>query len=388
MGDPTYIFEDGKVYTMVDGRVVASVKEAEFDPTAQGGPPQGGHQIPGEVQMPEAPADLQGIPCPGCGQPTEPQDAFCPSCGTSLQGEGGGPEFAEQMGGPASDMSPDEYGGVGRAPMSGQAIAQTVTTPNGLKGRVLARVPSLWGEEVTVRFENGVIKKIPVDQRLTFAAAESAPEGETSAQRLEERLATNFQSDKMSLVARGRELEKIKNEAASSVGVASDAEAVELSKIATQAGYEQREVEAALEAIAAGEVEAYEAPAPIENLPAVTQASTGSSDASWLNQVHNDMVTEANAVDYKKLMDEGPEQFVASLSPAQIADAAVTRVMASREIEAKVAGADETQREAYSRMWLARVENQRKAHLASHKEEVRKEAASDEPSHPDESLFL
>lgn len=376
MGEPTYIFEDGKVYTMVDGRVVASVKEAEFDPTAQGGPLQGGHQIPGEVQMPEAPADLQGIPCPGCGQPTEPQDAFCPSCGTPLT-EGGGPELDQGMGGLGAEQ-----------PMAGQAIAQTVTTPNGLKGRVLARVPSLWGEEVTVRFENGVIKKIPVDQRLTFAAAESAPEGETSAQRLEERLATNFQSDKMSLVARGRELEKIKNEAASSVGVASDAEAVELSKIATQANYEQREVEAALEAIAAGEVEAYEAPAPIENLPAVTQASTGSSDASWLDQVHNDMVTEANAVDYRKLMDEGPEQFVASLSPAQVADAAVTRVMASREIEAKVAGADETQREAYSRMWLARVENQRKAHLASHKEEVRKEAASDEPSHPDESLFL
>lgn len=378
MGEPTYIFEDGKVYTMVDGKVVASVKEAEFDPTAQGGPSQGGHQIPGEVQMPEAPADLQGIPCPGCGQPTEPQDLFCPSCGTSLQGESGGPELGGRPG----------YDGENLPEFPPYTGAQTVTTPNGLKGRVLARVPSLWGEEVTVRFENGVIKKIPVDQRLTFAAAERAPEGETSAQRLEERLATNFQSDKMSLVARGRELEKIKNEVASNVSVASDTEAVELSKIATQASYEQREVEAALEVIAAGEVEAYEAPAPIENLPAVTQASTGSSDASWLDQVHNDMVTEANAVDYKRLMDEGPEQFVASLSPAQVADAAVTRVMASREIEAKVAGADETQREAYSRMWLARVENQRKAHLASHKEEVRKEAASDEPSHPDESLFL
>lgn len=377
MVEPTYIFKDGDVYTMVDGQVVASVKEAEFDPTALGGQP-----IPGEVQMPEAPAEIAPEACPTCGQPTSAGDQFCPTCGSPLQGEGGGPEFA---GGHDLNGNPDIEG---EPQFSGQAIAQTVTTPNGVTGRVLARVPSLWGEEVTVRFENGVIKKIPVDQRLTFAAAEKTPVGQTSAQSLEERLATHFQSDKASLVDRGRELEAIKHEAGSHVASASDAEAVDLSKISTQADFELREVQAALEAILAGETEAYTPPAPIENLPEVVQASTGGSDASWLDQVHNDMVTEANAIDYTKLMDEGPEQFVASLSSAQVADAAVTRVMAMRAIEAKTAGADEVQQEAYRRMWLARVETQRKATLASHKEEVAEKTASQEVSHPDESLFL
>lgn len=374
MAEPTYIFQDGNVFTMVDGRVVSSVKEAEFDPAA----PQGGHPINGEVQMPEAPAGLQA-PCPGCGQPTDAGDQFCPACGTPLT-EGGGPELDEPYGG----------GGAGvEQPMAGQAIAQTVTTPNGLKGRVLARVPSLWGEEVTVRFENGVIKKIPVDKRLTFAAAESAPEGQTSAERLEERLASTFQSDRDSLIARGRELQKIKREAAASVAGSSDAEAVELSKVATQADYELREVEAALEAITAGAVEAYEAPAPIEDLPAIEQASMGSSKADWLSKVNSDMVAEANKLDFQKLMDEGPEAFVASLNEEQLADTKVTRIMASRAIESEIAGADDTQREAYQRMWLARVEEQRKGHLASHKEAVRKEAASNEPPDaPDESLFM
>lgn len=371
MAEPTYIFKDGHVYTMVDGRVVASVKEAEFDPTAQGGQP-----IPGEVQMPEAPAEIAPEACPTCGQPTSAGDQFCPSCGSPLQGEGGGPELDAP------------YGGGAEMPIAGQAIAQTVTTPNGVTGRVLARVPSLWGEEVTVRFENGVIKKIPVDQRLTFATAEETPADQTAVQSLEERLAVHFESDKASLVDRGRELEVIKREAATHVASASDTEAVELSKIATQADFELREVQAALEAILAGETEAYRPPAPVENMPEVVQASTGGSDASWLDQVHNDMVSEANATDYTKLMDEGPEQFVASLTPAQVADASVTRIMATRSIEAKTAGADETQQEAYRRMWLARVETQRKAALTTHKDEVAEKTASQETSHPDESLFL
>lgn len=371
MADPTYIFKDGHVYTMVEGQVVASVKEAEFEPGAEAAPqaaPEGG------IEMPEAPSDIQGPPCPGCGMPTEPMDQYCPNCGTPLAGEGGGPEFPEPgmgMGGPA---------------VGGQMVAQTVTTPNGMKGRVLARVPSIWGEEVTVRFENGVIKKIPVDKRLTFAAAEEPAAETPPAQFLEERLAAHFEQDKMSLVVRGRELQAILNEASQHVAAASDTEASELAKIATQARYELAEVTAALDAVNTGETEAFEAP---RNIPHVTQASMNKVDASWLGEVHAEMVREASERDYKALMDTGPEAFVASLDPAQLADAATTRVMATREIEAKTAGADEVQQDAYRKMWLARVEQRRKAALASHKDEVRKEASTDEPtSTPDESLFL
>jgi hypothetical protein len=379
MAEPTYIFKDGHVYTMVDGQVVASVKEADFgvenDPgfteeqaLAQSGGP--------EVEMPQAPADIAPMPCPSCGQPSSAGDSFCPSCGQPLQQ----PE----------DFNPDDdpYHGTGFT--EGPVVSkQIVSTPNGLKGRVLARTPELWGEQVTVRWENGNITSIPVDQRLTFATAEEPSPSESLVERLEERLAAHFEQDKASLVERGRELQQIKREAGSHASKKiSDGEAVELSKITSQANYELAEITATLDAINAGEQEAFEAPAPIESLPAVTQASTGGNDASWLDQVHTDMVAEANSTDYLKLMDEGPEQLVASLTPAQLADASVTRIIASRTIEAKAAGADEKQQDHYKKLWLARVEEQRKSTLAAHKEEVAEKTASDEPSHPDESLFL
>lgn len=384
MAEPTYIFKDGHVYTMVDGQVVASAKEAEFNPAeAEGGPQQ-----PGEIEMPEAPAEIAPEPCPTCGQPTSAGDQYCPSCGTALDGSGGTNDPWSTL---EAERGQNGLGmGEGAPPTNyGQSIAQVVTTPNGVTGKVLARTPELWGEQVTVRWENGNITSVPVDKRLTFAATEETPAGETTVEALEKRLAAHFQSDKASLVVRGRELQAIKREAGAHVANgSSDADAVKLSSIATQAGYELSEVKAALDAINAGETEAYVAPAPIENLPTVVQASTNGGDASWLDKVHTDMVAEANAVDYKKLMDEGPEQFVASLDSAQLADATVTRVMATRAIEAKTAGADSTQQDAYEKMWLARVEIQRKAALLSLKEEVAEKTASKEESHPDESLFL
>lgn len=364
MAEPTYIFKDDHVYTIVNGQVVSSVKESDFNPGAEGG-----------VEMPEAPESVQGPACPGCGLPTEPQDAYCPRCGTPLQGEGGGPEMGNQMG---MDQP---------APVGGQMIAQTVTTPNGMKGRVLARVPSLWGEEVTVRFENGNIVKVPVDQRLTFTTAEETSVADTAAQSLEERLAAHFEADRMGLVERGRELQKIINDASQHVAIASDQEAGKLGSIVSQAKFELAEVTAALDAINQGDTEAYTAPTSI--LPRVTQASMNGNDASWLEGVHSEMVREASERDYRDLMDTGPEAFVASLNSAQIADAGTTRIMATREIEAKTAGATPEQQDAYRRMWLARVEQQRQAQLSSHKEAVRKEASSDTPtSTPDESLFL
>lgn len=367
MAEPTYIFEGGLVYTMVNGQVVSSVKESDFDPNNPH------HPIEGEIEMPEVPPEMQRE------QEAEERALNDGQIWENL------PEAMKQryreMGdtGPPISDNPD---------FENLSSTQTVTTPNGLTGRVLARVPSLWGEEVTVRFENGVIKKIPVDQRLTFAAAEETDADKTAAESLEERLTAHYERDKLSLVARGRELKTIEREAGAKVAGASDAEAVELAKISTQAKYELAEVTAALEAIVSGEQEAYEAPAPITNLPEVTQSSTNGNDASWLDKVHIDMITEANSVDYQQLMDEGPERFVASLDPAQLADAATTRIMASREIESKTAGADANQQEAYRRMWLARVEQQRKEALNSYKGKVAEKTASSEESHPDESLFL
>lgn len=363
MAEPTYIFKDGHVYTMTDGQVVASVKESDFEP-AQG---EGGPELP----MPEAPEEVMNEQtCPNCLNEEGPEARFCSACGANLADGSGAVEGPDEGWPPAGQ---------------GQTVAQTVTTPNGMKGRVLARVPGLWGEEVTVRFENGNIVKVPVNKSLTFAAAEETVAETTTAQSLEERLAAHFERDKMSLVARGRELQAISREASQRVAAATDAEAVSLSRIDTQARFELSEITAALDAINAGEMEAFTAP---RTIPMVSQASTNGGDSSWLEGVYTEMVHEASQRDYKELMDTGPEAFVASLDSAQLGDAATTRIMAAREIDAKTAGADQTQQDAYKRLWLARVEEQRKARLASHKEEVRKEASAETASAPDESLFL
>jgi hypothetical protein len=348
MAEPTYIFRDGKVYTMVDGKVVSSVKESEFgDPPADY---NGGHSIPSDIEMPPPPDDLgaalgpDGV-CPNCGQPGVAGEA-CPQCGEIVT-EGEDPNV------PSFDEAA-ESGEFGPEGHPGHMFAkQTVTTPNGLKGRVLARVPSLWGEEVTVRFENGVIKKIPVDKRLTFAAAEEAPEDQTSVERLEERLATTYQADEASLLQRKQDLQKIVTDASAAVGTSSDEESRALDQLVVQAGYELKEIGSALEHIEATRGEGFEAPASIEDLPTVEQESLGGTKANWLDRTVGEMVAEANSTDYEKLMDEGPEAFVASLDDAQLADAGTVRVMASREIRSHTAGAEEGIREKYEKVWLA-----------------------------------
>jgi hypothetical protein len=378
MAEPTYIFKDDNVYTVVEGKVVAKVKESDFE-----GQP-GGHQIADPQVMPEVPHELQddlsdAIPCPACGAQTSPGDQFCPQCGQPIVPDQGG-MGQEEQGVPGADLYGQE------PPPHAQAIANTIMTPNGLKGKILGRIAGLWGDEVTVRFENGVIKRLPVSA-VTFAHEASTEEPVGKVAGLDSRLAAAYQGDRDSLVARLSELEAIKKGASRWVGSASNDEAQELDRIVTQAEYERLEVEAALAHISAEDTEAFEPPAPIENMPMADQASHGGS-STWLDQVVSAMVVEAENTDYEKLMDEGPESFVAGLEDTQIGESGATREAAVRFIRSLTAGADESLREKYEKVWLARVEQQRKARLSTRKEEVQKEASVEAPDAPDESLFL
>jgi len=90
------------------------------------------------------------------------------------------------------------------------------------------------------------------------------------------------------------------------------------------------------------------------------------------------------------LMDEGPEAIVASMDDAAIADAGVTREVASRYIKSKTAAASSEIREKYEGVWLSRVEECRKAELLNRKEATKKEAAVEEDGQsdlPDDILF-
>ena len=119
---------------------------------------------------------------------------------------------------------------------------------------------------------------------------------------------------------------------------------------------------------------------------------TNGSDASWLDNTLNEMIVEANSTDYEKLMDEGPEAFVAGLDTEMLADGGAVRSAASSWIRSKTAAADEDVRERYEKVWLARIEDVRRATFSNVKQEMHREAAAKESANldgiSDDSLFL
>lgn len=263
--------------------------------------------------------------------------------------------------------------------------ATHVVTPNGLKGQILGKVKDVWGDTVTVRFENGRIVQFPVsDSRLKFASEEAeAPESPVEA--LRQRLAQEVEGDRRSLLSRIQELKQIKLQAADAiVKGASYEDEQELDTISIQADVEIGQVVAALDHIAS-EDEEYATPEP----QVVEQASLGSHDGTWLDQTFAKMVNEANHTDYDQLMNEGPEAFVAELEAPALADAGVTREMASNFIRSKTAGANPEVRDAFESAWIDRVESLRRVELKTRKTRAKKEAAAenDHSNLPDDILF-
>lgn len=386
MAEPTYIFRDGQVFTMVEGKVVASVKEADFQEPVIDSEQQGTGE---PVEMPPPPPDIQGdlaggggVPCSSCGAQGDPSDQFCSQCGAALGAEthpGGEPPPL------GNSMPSDPYGQ--EPPVGAHPVAHTVVTPNGLKGKVLGRTAGLWGDTVTVRLENGTIKQLHVDKDLTFTASKDAePEDRIASYR--SRLDESVEGDKDSLVKRLSGLGSLKREIAAVVDTYDDTDAEQLHEIVTQASYEAKEVEEALQHLAEMEGQAFEPPAPIESLPAVEQASMGGG-GNWLDQTVNAMTARVEATDFNKLMDEGPEGFVAELEDGALGDADTVRSIASSWIRSRTVGTDEDVRDPYENVFLARVEDERQRRLASRKDEIQKEASAEEPyDGPDDALFL
>jgi hypothetical protein len=266
--------------------------------------------------------------------------------------------------------------------------ASYIVTPNGLKGTILGRTASVWGEQVTVRLENGRIVSLPVGEGMKFAAADTEVQANPVVG-LRTRLAASAERfDKWGLSERFKELETIKREAQSYIANGDSNQVdLDLNDIVVEATFEQGEIKEAMEALANGEAEAFEAPAPF-NINVVEQGGPSRGD-SWLDAPLGEMIAEAAATDYEKLMDEGPEAFVAELDAPVLADASTTRSLASSWIRSHTAAADETLRENYEQVWLARVEDVRRGAYAQVKEATKKEAAAqdDLPDSPDEALF-
>jgi exosome complex RNA-binding protein Csl4 len=271
--------------------------------------------------------------------------------------------------------------------------ATHVLTPNGLKGKILGRVKGLWEDEVTVRFDNGRIASLAVS-KLTFAKEEEEEENQDEIAELEKKVEASVSTyDPATLETRISELGQIKAEASAHIASGlSDEDLARVGSVIAQANYELQEISDIGAAIEDQRVAAYEPPAPFKINVVEQGGPTGGRESNWLDETIQEMVHEANSTDYTKLMNEGPEVFVAGLDKDLLADSGAVRSHASTWIRSKTAAADDDVREKYEKVWLARVEEQRRASLAGIKEEMHKEASATESvdydSIGDDSLFI
>lgn len=268
-----------------------------------------------------------------------------------------------------------------------------IVTPNGLKGQILGKHKDLWGEAVTVRFENGRIASYHVaddekENDFKFVKEEDE-EKENPVENLKKKVEKETAHTTSGIQERLTELDEIKKQAYHliSQGVSYEDEQ-QLDDVRTMADHERGELAAQLEYLESEEAEAYRPPAPY-GMEAVEQESLGGGDGTWLDETLGEMIQEAEGTDFDQMMEEGPETFVAELEDPALADAGVVRQMASNLVRSKTAGIDPEAVKEFEKAFLGRVEWCRRARLTDRKEEIKKEAASEENfDGPAEGLFM
>ena len=87
--------------------------------------------------------------------------------------------------------------------------ATHIVTPNGLKGQILGRTPDLWGEEVTIRLENGRVAHLHVSDDLQFVTEDEVL-AESPLAALEQQIEEEYSPDRDSLEERQEKLRNIK----------------------------------------------------------------------------------------------------------------------------------------------------------------------------------
>jgi hypothetical protein len=271
----------------------------------------------------------------------------------------------------------------------GKKASTHIITPGGLKGKILGHVEDVWGEgQVTVRLENGRIAHVAVAD--AEYVEEDAPEFVNPIVRLEEVLDESTTGTREDLAARQEALSKVKTQARDLIlKGASVADAARLDQISVTADYELNEIGETLDHLNSEEAEAFEPPAPF-GINVVEQGGNNRG-SEWLDATLNEMIDEAENYDYDKLLDEGPEAFVAGQDEGVLADQGATQAIAASFIRSKTAAADPVVRDKYEGSWLARVEELRRTELDNRKTKAKKEAAEkkDETDNaPDDSLFL
>lgn len=384
---PTFVFDDdGKAYAYLNGKVVASADDADELELKLANEPLDGYPYSGpefDPQVQPAPEGA-GVGCETCGNPdVTPEDQFCSMCGSPVQ--------AEQTGDPADPgAAVDPLPAAAPDTLPGDDLPPRVThveTPNGLKGQILGKVKGLWGDQVTIRLENGRIAKFDVTPDLKFTNEKTASVSSPYAA-LEARLSELPDGTKDSLKARIIELKKIKHEAASLVRTANYVDQTTIHNMIVTADHELREVTDALAALE--DAEPYAAPAPF-NSQVVEQESVGGGDATWLDNTLGEMIQEAENTDFDQMISEDPEVLVAELETPALEDAAGVQEYALSHVNSKTAGLDRSAVAEFTNAFLARVEAARKVELDSREEDAQmqqREASANDYDGPDEALFF
>lgn len=276
---------------------------------------------------------------------------------------------------------------------AGVRTATHVVSPNGLKGKILTRTAGVWGDSVTVRFDNGQMYQVPVTDRTQFITENQKVASSSPIQRLSSVIAETVGPDVDSLTTRTKELKTVVVEARDHlIKGASVVDEGQLNEIILQAQHELREIGDAIEYINTTAGQGYQPPSPAYEMHVVDQATVGYKEAtSWLDATVDSINKEAADTDFEKLLDDGPTLLVSSFDDDSLADAGDVRDRAIVHVRAKTAGITSDAIEQFENLFVARVEEARRVELAHRKQNTKKEAAQKQSNIDDapvESLFL
>lgn len=267
--------------------------------------------------------------------------------------------------------------------------ATHIITPNGVKGEILGRVATVWGETVTARFENGRIVPLEIHGEDYEWVSERTASYDDPTARLAATLEEDFDRDVVSLTKRANSLRDLAIEARRLIanGAPYPVE-VKLDQIKIAAETEIRSIKEAIDHLVDADTEAYTAPTP----QVVEQADLGTGAGnSWLDVTTQEMIDESEGQDLDKVLQEGPAMFVTDLETGALADTGTTRELALSHIVGKTSGFQGEEIEDFRNKFVARVEVARRHELAARKATTKKEAAATEEVQanvPDDAIFM
>lgn len=277
-----------------------------------------------------------------------------------------------------------------KADKEARSSATHIETPNGMKGQIISRTASVWGDEITVRFENNQIRRFETTAGLKFSKEEAAvPSNYREA--LQTILDRTPEPTREGLTARLKDLGEIRTDAAQHVAhERSLSEQKALHRMILAAEAETQEIQEALAHLDAIDAENAAPAAP--TYAAVEQVSLGhGANDNWLDVVSHEMIAESEAEDLNALLEEGPTKLVSSLDDASVHNAGTVRDIAASHVISKTAGFTGDEVESYREAFVAKAETARRRELTYRQENQKKETAVKEASIegvPDEAMFL